>query len=281
MKNKLKENICWMNGHWGTSYELSIPISDRGLNLGDGIFETILIYKNQPQLLTKHLNRWQKSASILHMASPPSKRWLKPLIDEAIERSRLHKGLGALRLNWSRGDNFLRGIQIQTGHSQTTDHRFWLEINQIEPSFSKVSTLISRHEKRNACSLLSQCKTFAYGQSIQAKHEAIQSGYDEALLLSTNGKLCCSSTANLLVKRKDQLLTPPLESGCLPGIMRQQGLDAGLIKEANISRDPYPEDEWFLINSLSCKSIKQVNDQSLQICSDAKELWLSLLHRKP
>ena len=96
----------------------------------------------------------------------------------------------------------------------------------------------------------------------------------------TNGKLCCSSTANLLVKRKDQLLTPPLESGCLPGIMRQQGLDAGLIKEANISRDPYPEDEWFLINSLSCKSIKQVNDQSLQICSEAKELWLSLLHKK-
>ena len=42
MKNNFKESISWMNGHWGGTNEISIPISDRGLNLGDGIFETIL-----------------------------------------------------------------------------------------------------------------------------------------------------------------------------------------------------------------------------------------------
>jgi len=277
MTNNLKKSISWIDGHWEATNELFIPLSDRGLNLGDGIFETILIYEGQAKLLTKHLDRWHKSASIMHMASPPSKEWLMPLIDEAIRRSDLHQGIGALRLNWSRGDNTLRGINIQPEMNLVSNHRFWLEINQIKNSFNSISTVISRYEQRNANSQLSQCKTFGYGQSIQTRFEANQSGSDEALLLSTNGQLCCGSTANLLVKREGEWLTPPLNSGCLPGIMRQQGLECGLVKETKINSYPCQKDEWLLINSLSCQPIKRVNDISLAICSNPKKLWLSLL----
>ncbi|WP_320666726.1 aminotransferase class IV [Prochlorococcus sp. MIT 1307] len=280
MNHNLNNNIAWINGVWGNASELAIPICDRGLTLGDGIFETLLIYKGKVQLLTNHLNRWKRSASILRMASPPSEEWLRPLIDEAIQRLSLNNRNGVLRLNWTRGDNYSRNIKISTDKNEASSHRFWLEINDGEPQFECISTIISRNEMRNANSQISRCKTFAYGQAIQAKSEANIAGYDDALLLSNSGEISCGTTSNLLVKRNNQWLTPPLKSGCLAGVMRQQGLDAGIIKEETINAQPFPKDEWLLINSLSCRAIKKLNNQYLTMNANPKAFWLSLLEIK-
>ena len=59
MKKYIKKNIAWLNGHWGSKTELKIPISERALNFGDGIFETILILNGTPILLEQHLQRWK------------------------------------------------------------------------------------------------------------------------------------------------------------------------------------------------------------------------------
>ena len=98
-------------------------------------------------------------------------------------------------------------------------------------------------------SRLSRCKTFAYGQGIQARREANAAGADDALLLNTENELCSGTAANLLVHRNGALLTPPLSSGCLPGIMRGRALAAGLCEEANL---PITElRSGSLINSLA------------------------------
>ena len=148
----------------------------------------------------------------------------EPLIQEAIRRAALPGGHGALRLNWSRGDGG-RGIDLPSdeGHSAgAAGHRFWLQLEPCAPLFNPLTAQISRQEQRAAGSLLSRCKTFAYGQAIQARREARTTGADEALLLSSTGELCCGAVANLLVRRQGQWLTPPLSSGCLPGVMRGQ-----------------------------------------------------------
>ena len=131
MKNKQNTSIGWINGDWGPINQLSIPLTDRGLTVGDGIFETILIYEGKAWLLSKHLGRWQRSASILNMAPPPSENWLKPLIEEAIKRTYLQNEPGALRLNWSRGNCSGQGIALSATQANTQPHRFWLELNAI------------------------------------------------------------------------------------------------------------------------------------------------------
>ncbi len=153
-----------------------------------------------------------------------------------------------------------------------------MEISATEPSFNSISTIISRYEKRNASSLISQCKTFAYSQSIQARREAQLAKCDDALLLSTNNEICCGSTSNLIVRRNKEWLTPKITSGCLPGIMRQQGLNNGLFKEATLKAKPEKEDNWLLINSLGCRPINNVNNQNLQVWENPKDLWFSLLN---
>ena len=266
-------SIAWIDGRWGTAANLKLPLDDRGLLLADGLFETVLVRNGQPQLLQEHLQRWNSSAALLNMDAPPQHKDLEPLINDAIQRSELSEANGALRLNWSRGSTPQRGI----GLPSSGNHRFWLTLQPCSPTFSAVTTISSRHERRNASSRLSRCKTFAYGQSIQARREAQENGADDALLLNTAGDLCCGTAANLLVRRHGQWLTPALSSGCLPGVMRARALIQGLAVEAELGAEFEVDDQAVLINSLSCRPIGAHNSRPMAAATTAADLWQSLL----
>ena len=274
--------IAWIAGRWGPAAELCLPLQDRGLQLADGLFETVLVLAGRPQLLEAHLQRWSISAGLLAMAPPPTQAELDPLIHEAIQRAGLgddgpgtERGSGALRLNWSRGDGGGRGLDLPTGAA----HRFWLQLSPCTPTFTAQTAWISRHERRNAASRLSRCKTFAYGQAIQARREAREAGAEEALLLNGNGELCCGAVANLLVQRQGEWLTPPLSSGCLPGVMRQRALELGLAREAPLQRQPQGGDRWLLLNSLGARPLSTLDGVPLDPLSadTAKSFWRQLL----
>ena len=280
----MSTTIAWIDGEWGQPAELKLPLSDRGLQLADGVFETVLIRSGEPQLLEAHHARWCAGAAMLGMAPPPSLDTLQPLIQTAAKRCGIGPDAsnsdGALRLNWSRDGAGSRGIQLPPGAADPKQHRFWFSLAPHTPRFAAVRTWISRHEQRNANSQLSLCKTFSYGQAIQARREAIAEGADDALLLSTTGELCCASTANLLVRRQGRWLTPPLSSGCLPGIMRQRLVDRGIAREQRLEPEPELEDQWLLINSLDCRPVSAINGQPLKISTDAAELWTNQLQKK-
>ena len=269
--------IAWFNEEWGQPAELALPLSDRGLQLADGLFETILIHHNRPCLFDAHLRRWERSCELLGMAPPPKRAWLEPLIQKAIHRLGLAQGEGALRLNWSRGDGNQRGIGLDHNAADSSRHRFWMTLQTHTPTFGSVRTWISCHEYRQASSLMSRCKTFSYGQSIQVRREAEQRGAEDGLMLSTNGTLCCGSSANLVVQRHGEWLTPPISDGCLPGVMRGEALKQGLLKEQSLSAEPQPGDQWLLINSLGCRTISQVNGEPLTNRGNGETLWRSLL----
>jgi len=312
----LAQPIAWIGdpsqpaerGQWGRPNQLGLPLDDRGLTLADGLFETVLVEQGQARLLEAHLERWRRSAALLGMEPPPNRQGLEPLIAATLARSQAGgRALdGALRLNWSRGSAPGRGIDLPAEGEPPLPHRFWLQFTPLQPSFRPVTVWISQLERRQATSLLSQCKTFAYGQAIQARREARSAGAEEALLLGTGGELCCGATANLLVCRGGTWLTPPLASGCLPGVMRGRALELGLVREATL--DPglllQPADDSghhpskdsvkdsvsaaLLLNSLGCRPIRAVNGQLLgpadQAHGDpgwasslAESFWRSLL----
>ena len=291
-------------GQWGRPDQLSLPLDDRGLTLADGLFETVLVEQGQARLLDAHLERWRRSAALLGMEPPPTRQLLEPLIAAALQRSQAAGG--AMRLNWSRGSAPARGIDLPADGEPPLLHRFWLQFTPLQPSFRPVTVWISQLERRQGASLLSQCKTFAYGQAIQARREARSAGAEEALLLGTGGELCCGATTNLLVCKGGTWLTPPLASGCLPGVMRGRALELGLVHEATLDpglllqsvdgsvHDPSKDSVTdsvsaaLLLNSLGCRPIRAVNGQVLgpadQANGDpgwasslAESLWRSLL----
>jgi branched-subunit amino acid aminotransferase/4-amino-4-deoxychorismate lyase len=288
------EAIAWIDepapaGRWGRAAELALPLSDRGLLLADGIFETMLVLDGRPRLLAEHLWRWQEGAALLGMDPPPPPSRVEALIEEAIARS--GTGCGALRLNWSRGSPHAagaRGLAIPAG----CRHRFWLQLSPAVPCFEPVRVLVSPTETRSATSVLSRAKTFAYGSAIQARRQAAAAGAGDALLRSAAGGLCCATSANLLVHTGGVWCTPPLSSGCLPGVMRARALELGLAREAVIEvADLAASGGALLLNSLGCRPIShlegaplrwQLDDQPTPdgpgtMAREAERLWRRLL----
>jgi 4-amino-4-deoxychorismate lyase len=213
------------------------------------------------------------------MAPPPARLWLEPLLDEAITRAGLNTAdaTGALRLNWSRGSLAGRGIGLPKADPDRNEHSFWLTLQPHQPDFEPAHAWISVQEQRNANSVLSRCKTFAYGQAIQARREAQTRGADLALLRNTNGDLCCGDSANLLVNRQGSWITPPLSSGCLPGVMRAKALEQGLVTETTIGHSLQADDQAVLLNSLGCRSLKRVDGLKLHPSAEAEQLWRQLI----
>jgi branched-subunit amino acid aminotransferase/4-amino-4-deoxychorismate lyase len=82
-------------------------------------------------------------------------------------------------------------------------------------------------------------KSFAYLPKYLANREARQAGYDDAVLTNERDEICELSFSNLFVlpRGTDTWLTPPLDSGCLPGITRAALLASGLmsVREACLS----------------------------------------------
>ena len=72
--------IAWIDGRWGTPESLALPLNDRGLQLADGLFETVLVRRGAAMLLEEHLQRWQAGAELLGMAAPPDRSMVLSLI---------------------------------------------------------------------------------------------------------------------------------------------------------------------------------------------------------
>ncbi|MEB3334264.1 MAG: aminotransferase class IV [Cyanobacteriota bacterium] len=197
-------------GQWGPPERLSLPLHDRGLLLGDGLFETVLVARGRTWLLAEHLARWRQGSALLGLPPPPSEAALAPLIAEAIRRGGL--SWGALRLNWSRGGGG-RGIDLPLPPEAPLEPRFWLQLTGTRPTFTPTRVVVSEGERRHPTNLSSRCKTLAYGWAVQARREARAAGADDALVRNTAGELCCGTTANVVLRLRGRWLTPPLASG--------------------------------------------------------------------
>ena len=271
---EMKQSIGWQKNKWLDIEDIYISANDRGLKFGDGIFETILIKNNNAVLIDEHIQRLENSGRVLNMNVNINKSHLKDIINLGITQLSLKNNqLGSIRINYSRGLNNDRTIRINNDQQKDYNHNLWIEFYVIKPNFSPISTFISQTEKRNQYSLINQCKTFSYNQSIQVLIEANKKLFDDCLMLNTANELCCGSTFNILLKRNNRWITPRKESGCLQGIMVKKAIKLKIIKEEFILPKFYNDDILIAINSLSCRQINRVNDIEFITTFDPKYFW--------
>jgi branched-chain amino acid aminotransferase len=241
--------VLWHRRQITDDHRAEIDLTDRGLTLGDGLFETLLIVGGKPFRLDDHLDRMLASAEVLRL--PISRAEITVPINDLAERA--PRGAAVIRITVTRGSG-PRGLRLPP-HPQPTIFATaapW----QIEPAL-RSARLATASIRRNRHSPLSRLKTLAYLDNILALQEALERGADDALILNTDDHVACASTANLFVIRGADLLTPPLHDGVLAGVTRklvlQFGATLGLnAREASIGVDDlHAADAVFLTNSVS------------------------------
>ena len=270
----MRATLGWYKNQWLDIDKILISANNRGLKFSDGIFETVLIKKNKPILFDEHLKRLEQSSKILDINLKINKLTLKQIINDGIKKLSLKNNqFASVRINYSRGVSKNRTLKINDALEAKDFDNLWLEFFRIKPIFSPISVFISQTEKRNEFSLLSKCKTFSYNQAIQALTEANKKSFDDSILLNTSGELCCGTTFNLLIKRKNKWITPRKESGCLDGIMVAKALKLKILKEELIFPEFQNDDIVVAINSLSCRQINQINDLKFRSKFDPIYFW--------
>jgi branched-subunit amino acid aminotransferase/4-amino-4-deoxychorismate lyase len=186
-------------------------------------------------------------------------------MSELLERNGLSAGRARIRLAVSGGTGSLRAPDV--GH----DRQVWMAAAKAEDSPESVVVGVSRW-KRNECSPLVGLKSASYAENLMILKEARDCGWDEAILFNHAGHLCEAATANVFLVKGVELKTPPLSSGCLPGVTRGVVLEAaeelGIpCAEMDLTRDDLEKaDEIFLTSSTrGVVPVCRVGDRRLAI----------------
>lgn len=210
----------------------AVPLDDRGLLLGDGLFETLLWRGGELVLAAAHLGRMAAGAAVLGLPAPPLDAFTESAA-AAVAEAGLGEARAAVRVTLTAGSGG-RGLDRPAA---------------LQPRLFATAAASSRPEKpaslaiasvrRNEASPTARLKTLAYLDNVLARREARAGGADEAVMLNMRGELACAAAANLFWIEAGALATPADEAGCLPGIMRAQVIAAAaaLGVETRIVRD--------------------------------------------
>ena len=263
----------WMNGSLVDWADANVHILTHTLHYGTGVFEGIRAYETAdgPAVfrLTEHIERLHNSAKILGMPMPYSVDDLITATKETVASTGLdscyirpiaYLGYGEMGLNtlpctvdvaiacWPWGaylgdDAVEKGVRLKTSSWTRHDH------NTMPPAAKTTGN---------------------YVNSSLAKVEALQAGYDEAVMLAPNGLVAECSGENLFVARHETLLTPPLSAGALEGITQNtvMTIAADLGFEArtdNLARsDLYIAEEAFVVGTAAeVSSVNSVDDREI------------------
>jgi branched-subunit amino acid aminotransferase/4-amino-4-deoxychorismate lyase len=231
------------------SRALSVDASDRGLLLGDGLFETLLWRDGRLVMFEAHARRMQAGCEALSLPAPDPDE-LRRAGEAAVREAGLDGARAAVRLTWTAGPGG-RGLD----RPETMRPRL-IATAAPAPSTQTAVLLTTVSVRRNEGSPASRLKTLAYLDNVLARAEARAGGADEALILNNRGEVACAAAANLFWAREGVLFTPALSCGVLEGIVRAAALRAapglGLaVMEVAAERSALDRAEGlFLTNSL-------------------------------
>jgi branched-chain amino acid aminotransferase len=253
-------SVVWFNGEF--SYDtLPLDPADRGLMLGDGLFETIAVAGGQAIWLEEHIVRMASSAAELGISVDEADILVS--IGKVLKRSSASHEV--LRITLTRGVT-QRGLAANAHHSSLLISLLPFDPNQQPQSLTLATSLIRRNETAPS----SRHKTLSYIDNVAAARE-VKARADDALMLNIAGHVACSTVGNIFILKNDELVTPRDDQGILQGITRAKILENAAFKarqDVLMVEDLYSADAVFLTNSLRLVTpITKLNDRALSTTS--------------
>ncbi|MBM9401220.1 aminotransferase class IV [Gluconacetobacter azotocaptans] len=243
----------WLNDGLVAADAARIDPGDRGLTLGDGVFETMRVAHGRIAHVARHLDRLCQGAEVLMFPRPDLDR-VEDALRQVVRRNDMTDG--SLRLTLTRGCG-PRGVMPPAQPSPTL-----LVTPALPPATPPppAHMIVSTQIRRDEASPLSRIKSLNYLPNILARLEAARQGGDEALMLNLAGRVAEASASTVVIHRQGRLVTPPVAEGALPGIARAVLLAAGMLDEAPLELDDLRQaDGVFLTSSLSVREVARLD----------------------
>lgn len=242
--------MIYLNGRMVADGDVRIEPTDRGLTLGDGLYETVAVRDGRPLRVAAHLRRLRAGAGMIGLVHGYGDAQLTDALDAMIAANGLRDGV--LRLTLTRGPG-RRGLPPSPTATPTL-----LVVSSPMPraAFDPVSAIVATVTRRNELSPLSACKSLNALDNVLARREALATGADDAILLNGQGRIAEATSSNVFALIDGRLVTPPISEGALPGVMRGAVMAKLPTEERRLApQDLFAADEVFLTNSLGVRAL--------------------------
>ncbi len=248
-----RDGLIWLDGEMVPWREAKTHVLTHTLHYGMGVFEGVRAYKTDQGTaifrLQDHTDRLFNSAKIMRMPMPYSKEQLNEAQKAAVRENKLDSAYIRPMCFYGSEGMGLRADNLQT-HAMVAAWTWgsYLGAENMEKGIRIKTSTFTRHHVN-----ITMCKAKANGNymnSMLALREALDDGYDEALLLDVDGYVAEGSGENFFLVKDGIIYTPDLTSA-LDGITRKTMLhlaaELGIeVREKRITRDEvYIADEAF------------------------------------
>jgi len=267
-----RDGVIWLDGELVPWREAKVHVLTHTLHYGMGVFEGVRAYKSERGTaifrLREHTDRLFRSAHILNMAMQYDREAINAATMAAVRENGLHTAYIRPMCFYGSEGMGLRADNLKV-HTMVAAWEWgaYLGSDGIEKGIRVRTSSFQRHHVN-----VTMCRAKANGNyinSMLALNEALSTGYDEALLLDTQGFVMEGSGENLFIVRDGVLYTPDLSSA-LDGITRatvitlarEQGLE---VCEKRITRDEvYIADEAFFTGTAAeVTPIRELDGRSI------------------
>ncbi len=294
MVEKVKK--IWIDGKLVDWEDANVHILSHTLHYGLGAFEGIRCYlcadgNSAIFRLKEHVDRFFNSAHIGQMAIPFNKEEITDAIIETVKANGLKEiyirpivfiGDGAMGIHPQ--DNRVRvAIAVWEWGAYLGDEGLKKGIRVKTSSFT-------RHHVNIMMTKAKICGN--YVNSVLAKREVVQDGYDEAVILDTEGYVCEATGENIFIVEAGDLKTPPLTS-VLPGITRDSVISIALNRGIKVIEERFTRDElytaeeaFFTGTAAEITPIREVDNRSIgsgkpgKITLDIQGTFFDIIHGK-
>ena len=258
-----------MNGKLVPFKNAKVHVLTHALHYSTSIFEGIRCY-NTPNgsaifRLPEHIDRLFNSAKLYSMKIPYSKKQITDGIIKTVKASKLKECYIRPLAYYGYGTMGLTPIKNNVDVSISCWE--WKMGESKAGKFSGAKCKISKWIRIDSKSQPMQAKSAAnYSNAALARMEALNSGYDEAIMLNNNGNVAEGSAENIFVLKNGKITTPPLNADILNGITRDSIIkllksNGRKVIEKNISiNNLLSADEIFMTGTAAeVKSVTRVN----------------------
>ena len=244
-----------LNGSISPKTKALFYSGNRAFLYGDQIFETIHFYNGKLLFWEDHYFRMMGGACMLRMEIPQhlNIEFLENEIIKTIKASNCLEFSSRVRLSLYRSDG---GFYLPTNQSL----QYLIEVDELNEKslcFNNKGLIIDVfHDHLKPSQTLSNLKGGNSLVSVLSSIFADENDLDEAIILNSESNICETTASNIFIATDKHLITPPISSGCVNGIIRKQIIENAFlwgytIEEKNIkSFELIKADEVFLTNSV-------------------------------
>ncbi len=246
-----RADYVWMNDNFVNWEDAKVPILTHALHYGTAVFEGIRAYPSENNLnifrLKDHINRMMDSSKVYYIQSNYSAEVLCKKAIELVKKNKIksrcyirpiiYVGFKNIGLNFT-------GFPINSAIIAVPFEDYF-----DTPLLNLRTSSWQKFSEKSSPPMAKACGN--YLNSILGKIEAVKDGYDDAIMLNTEGYLCEGTGENIFIVKEDELITPSYSSSILRGITRDTVIhlanDLGLnVSERSVTRfELYTAEEAF------------------------------------